>query len=44
MLNKENSYKLKQDVFLNQCYLHLAKWSIGCQIGGNLAKTHINRP
>jgi len=28
MLNKENSYKLKQEVFLDQCCLHLAKWSI----------------
>jgi len=26
--NKENSYKLKQEVFLDQCCLHLAKWSI----------------
>jgi len=28
MWNKENSYKLKQEVFLDQCGLHLAKWSI----------------
>jgi len=28
MRNKENSYKLKQEVFLDQCCLHLAKWSI----------------
>jgi len=28
MWNKENSYKLKQEVFLGQCFLHLAKWSI----------------
>jgi len=28
MSNKENSYKLKQEVFLDQCCLHLAKWSI----------------
>jgi len=28
MENKENSYKLKQEVFLDQCCLHLAKWSI----------------
>jgi len=26
MWNKENSYKLKQEVFLDQCCLHLAKW------------------
>jgi len=29
--NKENSYKLKQEVFLDQCCLHLAKWSIWIQ-------------
>jgi len=29
MWNKENGYKLKQEVFLDQCCLHLAKWSIG---------------
>jgi len=28
MWNKENSYKLKQEVFLDQSCLHLAKWSI----------------
>jgi len=28
MCNKENGYKLKQEVFLDQCCLHLAKWSI----------------
>jgi len=27
-VNKENSYKLKQEVFLDQCCLHLVKWSI----------------
>jgi len=26
MWNKENSYKLKQEVFLDQYCLHLAKW------------------
>jgi len=29
MWNKENGYKLKQEVFLDQC-LHLAKWSVIC--------------
>jgi len=28
MWNKENSYKLKQEVLLDQCCLHLVKWSI----------------
>jgi len=28
MWNKENSYKRKQQVFLDQCCLHLAKWSL----------------
>jgi len=28
MRDKENSYKQKQEVFLDQCCLHLAKWSI----------------
>jgi len=28
MWNKENSYKLKQEVFLDQCCLHFVKWSI----------------
>jgi len=30
MWNKENSYNLKQEVFLDQCCLHLVKWSIWC--------------
>jgi len=32
MWNKENSYKLKQEVFLDQCCLHLAKWSISATV------------
>jgi len=32
MWNKEKSYKLKQEVFLDQCCLHLAKWSIYIKI------------
>jgi len=28
MWNKENTYKLKQEVLLDQCCLHLVKWSI----------------
>jgi len=30
-VNKENSYELKQEVFLDQCCLHLVKWSIDLQ-------------
>jgi len=31
-VKKENSYKLKQEVLLDQCCLHLVKWSIHTQL------------